>query len=547
MKKMKKIMALLLSVIMILAMSVTGYAANTTAHTITVKNAEDNHEYVAYQVFKGDKSGSTLINIEWNTDDVNGNEILNELQTKTAYKTAYASCRSAEDVAKVLEKETEFDSDLTKEFAEVVSRHLIGGGSVSTKSASTDSEGKYSYTINVTGDGYYFIKDNKTPVEQNVNTRFILKVVDKEVTVTPKTSVPTLDKQIKHNEHDTWGVVGDNQIGDTVEFRTITTVPDTSNYDSYIYKIHDTMSSQLTSMVKKKDDISIKVNDTDKLDQRYYDVTVDSDNSNKFTVTVDILSAIRDGKMQKDNTLYTYYSGILNENAIIYDKGKQDNTAYLEYSNNPGVTKDTGNTPERKVYDWTFKMQVQKIDGTSKKQIDGAKFVLSKKAKNEVAYDTVDNDGKPSNTANLIEFIKTTSNGKTVYTVKPENYANSNKNELTYVIEAGDIVINGLDDAVDYYLYETKAPEGYHILTDPVKFKISASYKADGAAYELVNVKIDNEDESSNLIAKVENKSGSTLPETGGIGTTIFYVVGVVLMLGAGVLLITKRRMSAKH
>lgn len=543
MKKMKKIMALLLSVIMILAMSVTGYAANTTAHTITVKNAEDNHEYVAYQVFKGDKSGSTLINIEWNTDDVNGNDILNALKTKTAY----ASCGSAEDVAKVLEKETEFDSDLTKEFAEIVSKHLNGNGSKSVKNASKDSDGKYSYTIDVTGDGYYFIKDTKKPEGQNVNTRFILKVVDKEVTVTPKTSVPTLDKQIKHNEHGTWGVVGDNQIGDTVEFRTITTVPDTSNYDSYVYKIHDTMSSQLTSMVQGKDDITIKVNDGDELDKTYYEVTRDSVNPNKFTVTVDILSAIRDGKMQKDNTLYTYYSGILNENAIIYDKGKQDNTAYLEYSNNPGVTDDTGNTPEKKVYDWTFKMEVQKIDGTNKQQISGAKFVLSKKTKNEVAYGTINGDGVPSNTTNLIEFIKTTSNGKTVYTVKPENYAKSNKNELTYVIEAGDIVINGLDDAVDYYLYETKAPEEYHILTDPVKFKISASYADDGATYTSVKVKIDNEEESSNLIAKVENKSGSQLPETGGIGTTIFYVVGVVLMLGAGVLLITKRRMSAKH
>ena len=543
MKHLKKIASLLLAMVMVLTMCVTGYAANKTAHTITVKNAEDNHEYVAYQVFKGDKSGSTLINIEWNTDDVRGDDILNELKTKPAY----ASCKSAEDVAKVLEKETEFDSDRTKEFAEIVSKYLKGNGSKSVKNASQDSDGKYSYTIDVTGDGYYFIKDTKKPEGQNVNTRFILKVVDKEVTVTPKTSVPTLNKQIKHNEHDTWGVVGDNQIGDTVEFRTITTVPDTSNYGSYIYKIHDTMSSQLTSMVKGKDDISIKVNNTDKLDPSYYEVTVDSDNPNKFTVTVDILRAIRDGKMQKDKTLYTYYSGILNENAIIYDKGKQDNTAYLEYSNNPGVTTDTGNTPEKKVYDWTFKMQVQKIDGTSKKQIDGAKFVLSKKAKNEVAYGTVDNDGKPSNTANLIEFIKTTSNGKTVYTVKPENYANSNNNELTYVIEAGDIVINGLDDAVDYYLYETKAPEGYHILTDPVRFKINASYEANGAAYTSVNVKIDNEDESSNLIATVENKSGSTLPETGGIGTTIFYVVGVILMLGAGVLLVTKKRMSSNR
>ena len=248
--------------------------------------------------------------------------------------------------------------------------------------------------------------------------------------------------------------------------------------------------------------------------------------------------------MTKNDSLYTYYSGILNEKAKVYDEGKQDNVAYLEYSNNPG-TDHKGKTPEKKVYDWTFKMEVKKIDGSTKNTINGAKFVLSK-TKN-ANYGTVDENGVPANTNDLIQFIKKTENNITTYTVAPTNYSVKQGEELTYVIEAGDIIIKGLDDATEYYLYETKAPDGYHALTGPVKFKISAEYNTTGDGYTNVTVSINDGNDSNDLIAKVENNSGSTLPETGGIGTTIFYVVGVVLMLGAGVLLITKRRMSAKH
>lgn len=542
MKHLKKIASLLLAMVMVLTMCVTGYADNTTGHTITVKNAENNHQYIAYQIFSGDKSGNKLINITW-SGQVDGTAILAALKKNNAI---YKDCSKAEDVAKVLSGEGS-DSELVKEFARVVSNNLVANkGVVSTQSTDKDSDGKYSYTMNVAGDGYYFVKDNTDPVDSNVNTGFILKVVDENVEVTPKTSVPTLDKQIKHNEKqesEAWGVVGDNQIGDIVEFRTITSVPDTSSYDTYTYKIYDTMSTELTSQVVKKDNITIKVNDVTELNKDYYDVTVDSENKNKFTVTVDILRAIADGKLTKNDLLYTYYSGILNEKAKVYDKGKQDNTAYLEYSNNPG-TDHKGKTPEKKVYDWTFKMEVKKIDGSTKNTINGAKFVLSENPK--ANYGAVDEHGVPADTSDLIQFIKKTENNTTTYTVAPTNYSAKQGEELTYVIEAGDIIIKGLDDATEYYLYETKAPDGYHALTGPVKFKISAEYNTTGDTCTNVTVSI-NGNNSNDLIARVENNSGSTLPSTGGIGTTIFYVVGVVLMLGAGVLLITKRRMSAKH
>lgn len=165
----------------------------------------------------------------------------------------------------------------------------------------------------------------------------MMKVVG-NVTAAPKGDKPTLNKQIKHNENGEWGVVGDNQIGDTVEFRTITKVPNTSGYTKYDYIIHDTMSAGLTSNVKTSADITIKVNDATVLPAEYYTVTA---NGNSFSVQVDILKVIQDGKLAHDNELYTYYTGVLNADAKVYDEGKQDNVAYLEWSSLPVGGEDT--------------------------------------------------------------------------------------------------------------------------------------------------------------------------------------------------------------
>ena len=283
------------------------------------------------------------------------------------------------------------------------------------------------------------------------------------VEITPKGQKPTLDKQIKHNESGNWGDVGDNQIGDTVEFRTITTVPNTTGYTKYDYEIHDEMSAGLTSNVKDASGITIKINEGEELGRGYYTVTVDSTNANNFSVKVDILKAIKEGKIEEGDNLYTYYTGVLNEDANVYDKGKQQNTAYLQYSNNPHDNNTKGETPHVTVYDWTFKMNVQKIDGADKeKELKDAKFVLSKNGK--VDLGTINEDGTPTKTDNLIELVYDSAN-------KTYRVATASDENTTYVMTAGNITIKGLDDAVDYYLYETKAPAGYNRLTEPVKIQ----------------------------------------------------------------------------
>lgn len=360
----------------------------------------------------------------------------------------------------------------------------------------------------------------------------------KNVTIKAKDTTVTLDKQIKHNETYEWGVVGDNQIGDTVEFRTITTVPDATGYTTYTYEIHDTMSPELTSNVKNVSDITIKVNDSNVLDSAYYSVTVDSANSNKFTVSVDIIKAIADHKLAVGNKLYTYYTGVLNENAKVYPDGPQQNEAHLVYSNNP-TDGGTGKTPDKTVYDWTFKVDVTKVDGKDiNTKLDGAVFVLSKMKDLDLEPNK---DGNP--TKNQDSLIKLVDNHDGTYTV-----ANTTTTTIyTMTTPAGgQISIKGLDDETKYYLYETKAPGGYNALTAPVEIKITDN-TYDVIGNQIVtqpNVVVNEYNATSGVGFNVENNAGTTLPGTGGIGTTIFYVIGGGLMVAAAILLITKKRME---
>ena len=502
MKYMKKFMALLAVLTLALTMAVPAFAETTTPtkYTITINNGTGN--YAAYQIFKGDLHEKTLSNIEW------GDNVTDEGRTKFG---------NAADKAKTITTEAD-----AKAFAVEVAKYLTDPAA----GTGTDS-------ITVSGPGYYLIK-NTSVGEGEVFTDYILRVVG-DVKVNPKSGKPTLDKQIRHNETGLWGVVGDNQIGDTVEFRTLTTVPIVSGYTQYTYVIHDEMSAGLTSNVRSNEDVTIKVNDETVLDKNYYTVTVDEVNTNKFTVTVDVLNAIKDGKMVAGDTLYTYYTGILNENAKVYNDGKQDNKAYLEYSNNPHNNTTTNKTPEKVVYDWTFKMEVNKIDGESNAPLSDAKFVLSKNGSRSLG--TIGDDGTPSNTKDLISLIE---NSDGSYTVAPAGHTG------TYVMTAGNITIKGLDDATEYYLYETKAPAGYNRLTDAVKFKITADYDETGKNCTSVTTKVNEDAPQAGLSITVKNNKGAALPSTGGIGTTLFYVIGGGLMAVAAVLLVTKKRMNNK-
>ncbi len=524
-KAMKKLMAALLAVAMVCAMAIPAFAAGTGSNTLTINGKTAGHTYEAYQVFTGDLKGSVLSNIVWG-NGVKGDDILSDGDLPSSLRGLSSAAALAAELAKLSPS-----SDDVNTFAEVVSKHLTANKYTSTESNTT-------YTIDNLPDGYYFIKDATVSMPAGATySRYMLNIVT-NLAINAKDTTVTLNKQIKHNETGEWGVVGDNQIGDTVEFRTITTVPDTTGYTDYTYEIHDTMSSELTSKVKTDSDITIKVNDTTVLDAAYYSVTVDSTNSNKFTVKVKIIDAVNAGVLHANDNLYTYYFGVLNESAKIYDEGCQDNEAYLEYSNNP-TSGGTGETPKKKVYDWTFKVDVTKVDGEDiNTRLEGAVFVLSEMSGLDLEPDK---DGNP--TKNQTSLIKLVDNRDGTYTVADTTTTTT----TTMTTPAGgQISIKGLDDETKYYLYETKAPGGYNVLTAPVEIKITDN-TYDITGNHIVtqpNVVVNEYNATSGVGFNVENNRGTTLPGTGGIGTTIFYVVGGGLMVAAAILLITKKRME---
>lgn len=506
MKRTKSILAVALALVLVLATGLVAFAAGGS-YSITIKNDATGHTYEAYQIFAGDlfvKEDGTkvLSNIVW------GNGITD------AGKSALGK---AEEVAKTIKTEAD-----AKAFAKRVAEYLKDPA----QSAGQEEGGKY--VIKGLEAGYYLVKDKDNTLvnADDFNTAYIMEVVG-NVEASPKGDKPSLEKEIKNGND--WTVAGDSQIGDTVEFRIITTVPKTENYTKYDYIIHDTMSAGLTSNVNSAADVTIKVNDETPLDATYYTVEA---TGNTFSVTVDILKAVADGKIKAGDKLYTYYTGVINENAKVYTDGAEDNKAYLEYSNNPN-NEEHGKTTEKTVYDWTFKMTVNKVDGENK-SLTGAQFVLSKRGNLKASDFACDANGVPTVTDDLIGLVVVDGG----YRVAAEGDTN-----IVYVIDAGNPVIKGLDADVTYYLYETKAPAGYNMLKDPVSFKISAKYSADGSSVTEVKAVVDDK-ESNSLQADVVNNAGSELPSTGGIGTTIFYIVGAILVVAAGILLITKKRMS---
>ena len=514
MKHMKKLMALFAALALVLTMAIPAMAAGSAAtYTITINNPVGSYE--AYQIFSGRLENGVLSDVQWGTGITEAG--------KTHFGDAAVKAKSLSGLADNAAEAKAF----AKEVAGYLSTTYVGSAVYAAGASTT--------TIENLPAGYYLIKNTAGSVgEDSYYTDFIMEVV-KDVTVSPKGDKPSLDKQIKHNENGGWGVVGDNQIGDTVEFRTITTVPNVAGYTSYDYIIKDTMSAGLTSNVTSAADVTIKVKTEDGsvLDNSYYTVTA---TGNSFEVKINILQAITDSKIAAGDSLYTYYTGVLNKDAKIYNE-KQDNTAHLEYSNNPNDTTSKGKTPEKKVYDWTYQMEVSKVDGKDgSTQLNDAKFVLSRE---NIAIGTVDEaTGIPNDTSKLIPLI---ANADGSYTIAPAGSTGT-----TYVITAGKVAIKGLDDAVDYYLYETKAPAGYNRVNEPTKIKISNTYSTDGATANAPKISINDGASSESMTVKVLNNAGTTLPGTGGIGTTIFYVIGGGLMVAAAVLLVAKKRMENK-
>ena len=547
MNKASKLLSLLLVLMIVFSLSVTALAADTT-YTITVDGSGTvaNHTFEAYQIFKGD------LHAPETNEGGNTSKILSNIVWGTGVNTAAPGFKEAFPVSAAATAEKLLTVADAQAFAKKIAPFL---SDVHTDCSTKDGSGNY--VISGLSAGYYLVKDkdNTLTGANDFYTAYLMKVVA-NVTATPKGEKPTLEKQIQNNNTGEWSTTGNVafQLGDTVKFRIITSVPDVSRYpDGYTYIVHDTMTAGFTSKVTA-DAASVSIvidnNPADTLAGDYYTITLDphgnAGETSHFDITINISQAIADGKIQPGDKLYINYAAVLNEKADFYQIGEKTNTntAQLEYSNNPNG-EGTGKTPESKVNAWTLPAIIRKVDGKDNaKTLDGAKFVLSRNPNLKVSDMKCDENGVPTVTTDLIPLFAPgdQQTSTAAYDIATAEQVAAGTH-ITYVVELGSKVLAGFGEHA-YYLYETKAPNGYNLLAEPVKFTFHTSATMDlmtDPAWITLN---DSAIKLTGMQFDIANNSGTTLPETGGIGTTLFYVIGALLVVGAGVLLVTKKRMG---
>ena len=334
--------------------------------------------------------------------------------------------------------------------------------------------------------GYYLV-DSSTGALCGLNT------TDKSVTIKEKNTEPSVEKEVKENSTNTYGEKNDAKIGDVVEFKTTITV----GAGAQNYVLYDNLSEGLTLLDNETYPIEVKVGDT-VVAATNYTKTADTTNG---TFSIKFKKEYLD-TLTADTKIVVTYSAVLNEKAVIEGEGNTNET-YLTYGTAHETTHDYTRT-------YAYSFNLLKVN-SKKEKIEGAEFRLyaDEACTNEIAL---------------------------VYDAEKGVYRVAVEGETGTVIKVGEANIVGLDNKT-YWLKETKQPEGYNILATPVKVSVKGT--------ELNNKQIIDITESYEMTKiQVENKTGAELPSTGGIGTMLFITIGSIMMLGFGVLLVTKLRMS---
>lgn len=496
MKLFKKIAGFILAFAMTLAIAMPSVvmAADTT-YKLTLQNTVEGHTYEVYQVFSGTLSTK------------NNKKVLSDLKWGSGVKAdAYTETAKAK-------AETLTDETTARAFAkELVNQKKLSAATKTVQSTTGTTE------IAGLAAGYYLVKDTDSSLanKNDSYTAYILQVVG-DATTSVKSDVPSSEKKVKdiNDSTDTetteWQDAADWDIGDEVPFKIEGTLP--SNYDKYkkyTLKFHDKEEEGLTF---KSETVKVFIDNTEITEG--FRVVVNPEDNDTFDVVFDNLKTT---SAKNNSVIRVEYKSVLNEKANLGKPGNK-NTMYMEFSNNPNNEQggEFGKTPDDTVIVFTYKVDVNKVDEQGNK-LTGAEFTLEKKIKG--TKDTWKAITKVSGTAgDVFEF-------------------------------------KGIDDG-EYRLTETRAPANYDKLSDPIYFTVTAGH-VDGANPYLDtfsgNITSGNvgtmtftaNKDSGILSTKVVNKPGSSLPETGGMGTTILYVAGAVMILAAGAFLVMQKKAEDK-
>lgn len=573
MKIMKKAMSLLLSLVMVLAFCVTAFATEAgtpavTPTTLSIKTTAG-HTYTIYQLLSGDVSNlnegeGTLSNIKVGTSvsdktaTAEGiSEALSKLSDGALGNAAYEYVKGGTAVATVGGDGTEISTSLAPGYYVVTDSYTSGTG--------TDSLSRY--MVAVAGPTVMTPKTQTTDIDKNI-------INEKD----------TKNGALDYNDEKSGGKTDTAAIGDIIEYEVTGKVPNYEGYDYYYYVLNDKLSEGLTL---KEDSFAVTVGsapltkDTD----YYVTVTKNDDGTTSFVLSFENIK-----NYTTDAAISVKYNAEVNEKAVI---GTDPNTneVYLQYSNNPnnsgrgdngdkgvpGKDQPTGTSETYKTKTYVTEINLTKVDQDGM-PLKGAEFELigenltkviirtdytfAEDAKDGIYYklkdgtytttkphgDITDEQGNVITKSNEEYYENTTTTYSRTTTVSTTTTSATDSKVTAAVNDNGFVTFTGLN-AGEYTLHESKTPEGYNTVAD-IKFTISAAETGHEDA-ELVGGGIswtsDNGQVTENggtFYVTVENRKGDLLPSTGGIGTTIFYVVGSILVLGAAILLISRRRMS---
>lgn len=484
-KAMKKLMAALLAVAMVCAMAIPAFAADgTTTGSITIDNAVKGETYTIYKMFDLNSYDPTAGTYSY-TVDSNWKAFFATGAEGANYITLDANGHPT------WVKGAKADEFAQKALAWAKTQSAI------TTAATSQAAGSTTVTFSSLALGYYL-------VDTSLGVLCGLDTTAPDVTIEEKNEVPTIEKTVK-DSNDNWVDSNTAKIGDTVEYKAVITVK-TANTN---YVMHDTMTDGLTF---NKDSVKVTVSGAD-VPTTKYTLSAPGTKGETFSIAFDnnyIASLPADTKIE------VTYNAVVNEKAKI-DPGANENEAYLTFGNSQETAHD-------KTYTYLYQFDLIKYSGTSGKLLGGAQFIL---------YDA-------ETGGNEIKLVKDNTTG--IYRVATATeIANHNTVDHIETVPGQTVRISGLDKKV-YWLDEILPPAGYNDLPGRAKVDLQSGSKT-ALADRLTNG-YDEANASSIGGVPIVNNAGTTLPGTGGIGTTIFYVIGGGLMAAAAILLITKKRME---
>ena len=511
MKRMKRIMALMLAAIMMMAMSVTAFAAEgaTGTHTLTVnvKSTEPAQDLKGQTI--------NLYKLFDVTESKSGETTNYAYTVNNTYKDALASVLKIGETS----KDEEFvkavaDQEATiQQFANDFTAKALTDNLGATKTSGKITESKTSYEFTGLDAGYYLVY-----VTGGKEIQSSLVTVDTDTnTVNLKTEAPSITKTADKETV---------SIGQVVKYTVTGSIPDTTGYAEYVYKIHDELSTGLdfvndaagTALEEGATTVTVAVAFGEgSTDASTAPTTATLDSTNKKKMSLDLSEWVRANQTNKGKEFTVTYYAKVNKDAVVTEK----NNAKLEYGNNPT---DTTTTTPSEAKTPTYPLDILKTKKDSNVKLAGAKFSLyTSEADAKNGTNPIKVTGKNENY--VVDSNSTTTEFESVENIEGKGY---------------NLRVNGLAEGT-YYLVETKAPDGYNKLTAPVVIKITKSTDTDVNNWTISK---DGTVETDKII-DIANSTGSLLPSTGGRGAIAFAVIAALLVFGVAVSFIRDKRKEA--